>query len=163
MNYALLMGMGGSGKQSLSRLAAYISSLDVFQVTLRKGYGIQDLRLQVITAKTEDLKQSHSELVVGAWLPGEIPELFSDEEADGIITGMRNEVRGLGLLDSRENCCKFFIDRSQQQLKPSVQESISLFMAYIHTSVNETSEKYRQNEKRYNYTTPKNFLEKITL
>ncbi|MGH0176853.1 UNVERIFIED_CONTAM: hypothetical protein FKN15_074177 [Acipenser sinensis] len=30
---------------------------------------------------------------------------------------MRNEVRGLGLLDSRENCCKFFIDRSQQQLK----------------------------------------------
>lgn len=36
-------------------------------------------------------------------------------------------------------------------------------MAYIHTSVNETSEKYRQNEKRYNYTTPKNFLEQITL
>ncbi len=37
--------MGGSGKQSLSRLAAYISSLEVFQVTLRKGYGIPDLKV----------------------------------------------------------------------------------------------------------------------
>merc|ERR1712015_236569 len=44
---ALLVGVGGSGKQSLSRLAAYLSSLEVFQVTLRKGYGIPDLKLDL--------------------------------------------------------------------------------------------------------------------
>lgn len=36
-------------------------------------------------------------------------------------------------------------------------------MAYVHTSVNEASEKYQRNEKRYNYTTPKSFLQQITL
>lgn len=36
-------------------------------------------------------------------------------------------------------------------------------MAYVHTSVNSISKLYLQNERRYNYTTPKSYLEQITL
>lgn len=36
-------------------------------------------------------------------------------------------------------------------------------MAYVHTSVNITSKAYLQIERRYNYTTPKSFLEQIAL
>lgn len=36
-------------------------------------------------------------------------------------------------------------------------------MAYVHTSVNTTSKAYLQIERRYNYTTPKSFLEQIAL
>lgn len=46
---ALLVGVGGSGKQSLCRLAAFLSMLEVFQITLRKGYGINDLKVSMHT------------------------------------------------------------------------------------------------------------------
>uniref|UniRef100_A0A3P9MEE2 Dynein, axonemal, heavy chain 11 n=1 Tax=Oryzias latipes TaxID=8090 RepID=A0A3P9MEE2_ORYLA len=143
--------------------------------------------------------------------------LFSDEDVESIVSGVKAEVRGLGLLDTKENCWRFFTDRVQQQftvilcfsplgsalrvrarqlpalfscttidwfhpwtnealqsvsqrfiqdiegIEPAAQESISLFMAYVHTSVNQASEKYLLNEKRYNYTTPKSFLQQISL
>lgn len=38
-----------------------------------------------------------------------------------------------------------------------------MFMAYVHTSVNKSSRSYLANERRYNYTTPKSFLEQIKL
>lgn len=36
-------------------------------------------------------------------------------------------------------------------------------MAFVHTSVNTSSKNYLQNERRYNYTTPKSYLEQISL
>lgn len=36
-------------------------------------------------------------------------------------------------------------------------------MAYVHGTVNQISKIYLQNEKRYNYTTPKTFLEYVFL
>lgn len=48
---------------------------------------------------------------------GDIPDLFpSDEKAD-IISGVRNEVKGAGIQDTRENCWSFFIERVRRQLK----------------------------------------------
>ena len=41
--------------------------------------------------------------------------------------------------------------------------SVAAFMANTHKSVNKMSIQYLTNERRYNYTTPKSFLEQITL
>lgn len=230
---ALLVGVGGSGKQSLSRLAAFISSLEVAQIQLKKGYGVLDLKheLASLYLKTGLKNVGIMFLMTDAQIPsdqflvlindmlasGEVPDMFPDDEIENVIAGVRNEVKGAGMLDTRENCWKFFTDRVRRQLRivlcfspvgstlrvrsrkfPAIinctqinwfhewpqealvsvslrflqevevlpeehRESVARFMAYVHTSVNTTSKLYLQNERRYNYTTPKSFLEQINL
>nr|XP_018673081.1 dynein beta chain, ciliary [Ciona intestinalis] len=241
---ALLVGVGGSGKQSLSRLAAYISGLDVFQLTLKKGYSMQDLKSDLVNLYTRTGVKCIGTvfLMTDAHVPderflvlindhlamGEISDLFTEEETEDIINGVRNEVRAQGLFDSRENCWKFFLDRVRNQLKivlcfspvgstlrvrarkfpalvnccsidwfhgwphealvsvsrrfvseieeislteeeskveeeDTVIDSIAKFMAFAHESVNEVGLQYKHNERRFNYTTPKSFLEQIDL
>jgi dynein heavy chain len=46
-------------------------------------------------------------------------------------------------------------------LQGDQKESVAEFMAFVHTTVNHMSHEYLLSERRYNYTTPKSFLEQV--
>jgi len=46
--HALLVGVGGSGRHSLTRLAAYISNMNVDQLEIRKDFGLKDFRRKLM-------------------------------------------------------------------------------------------------------------------
>ena len=52
---------------------------------------------------------------------------------------------------------------AQESLPSDVVPSIGDFMAFVHNSSTEMSKNFLNNDKRYNYTTPKTFLGFISL
>ena len=135
---ALLIGVGGSGKQSLSRLSAFISSLDVFQITLRKGYAMMDLKLDLaalymkagvknigivfLMTDAQVAEERFLVLINDLLASGEIPDLFPDDECENIVNAIRPDAKGAGIYDTKENCWKFFIDRVRRNLKVSARK-----------------------------------------
>jgi dynein heavy chain, axonemal len=51
---------------------------------------------------------------------GEISDLFAAEDIDGIVNNVRPAVKSEGLIDNKDNCWKFFIDRIKKNLHMSL-------------------------------------------
>ena len=51
---------------------------------------------------------------------GEIADLFAPEDVDTIVNGVRSAVKGEGLIDNKDNCWKFFMDRVRKNLHMSL-------------------------------------------
>jgi len=230
---ALLVGVGGSGKQSLARLSAFICGYESFQITITNNYTLADFKLDLVTIYQKsgiknvgicfifvDGQIVNEKMLVfmnDMLASGKIADLFTPEERDDAINGVRSEVKQAGIVDSNENCFDFYIEKTRKNLhtclcfspvgdkfrirarqfpaltacttidwfhpwphealiqvaqrflidipnmEPEIKEGIAQHMAFVHGKVNDASIAYLESDRRYNYTTPKSFLDLIDL
>ena len=134
--HALLVGVGGSGKQSLSRLSSFICQYTTMAIMISSTYGIGDLKVDlqkmynkaglkdegVMFLFTEGQITNERFLVFINDLlsSGEIADLYPAEDIDNIVNGVRNAVKSEGIIDNKDNCWKFFIDRVRKNLHMSL-------------------------------------------
>ncbi|DBA03213.1 TPA: hypothetical protein N0F65_003933 [Lagenidium giganteum] len=133
-NNMMLVGVGGSGKQSLARLASIIAGNQVFQITLTKAYNLisflDDIRglfklagqtgkcVSFVITEAEIKDESFLEQINSLLATGEIPGLFPRDE----LTVMASELRNLmqksnpDLPDTPDNLTRFFFDRVRSNL-----------------------------------------------
>eukprot|EP01105_Mastigella_eilhardi_P016134 TRINITY_DN3695_c0_g1_i1.p1 TRINITY_DN3695_c0_g1~~TRINITY_DN3695_c0_g1_i1.p1 ORF type:complete len:4489 (-),score=1285.68 TRINITY_DN3695_c0_g1_i1:87-13553(-) len=129
---ALLVGMSGSGKRTLARLAAFAAGYNVFEITITKNYGEEQFRenlkdlfrqlglenreLVFLFSDEHVVKEEFLESINNMLTSGMVPALFAEDEKEQIIKAMREEVSKLRIFDSRENCWDFFINRCRDNL-----------------------------------------------
>ena len=237
----LLIGVGGSGKQSLARLASFLCDLSVYQITVSSTYGTAQFKedLGQLYMKVGVKGRSHSFILTDSQVvddgilvmindvlsSGNVNDMLSKEDKDTCINAVRSRAKEAGVLDTPQNLWQFFIDDvrarlhivlcfspsdtfrswarkfpalvscsaidvfsswpqdalvsvAQNSLKsiPLVDklddqesdgsqflETIAHSLAFIHESSSVASEKLKAVYRRYNYTTPKSFLEMIAL
>ena len=129
---ALLIGVGGSGKQSLAKLASFILGYDVYRIMVSTNYSINDLKEDIRTMYTKAgvtgiqllFLLTDSQIVNEKFLvfindmlsSGWVPDLFPKDEFDGILGKIRTEAKSANYGDSPDQLFEFFLDKCKKNL-----------------------------------------------
>lgn len=130
--HMLLVGIGGSGRQCLCRLAAYIVGFSIFTVEITKRYSSQEFRedlrklYQMIGVQNRptvfmfndtQIRDEHFMVILNNMLSvGEVANLYKPEEFDEIKTALEHAANRAKVAPTTEAIFGFFMDRARANL-----------------------------------------------
>lgn len=115
------MGVGGSGKKSITKLASFSAECEVFEITLSRGYGetqfrddlkilynrigVDNQKVVFMFSSGQIVTESFLELINNILTAGVVPALLTDEEKDGIVGSCRARAQEAGYSVSKYGYC----------------------------------------------------------
>jgi len=227
----LLVGVGGSGKQSLTRLCSFAADCGLFEITLARGYnetlfredlkrlysilGSENKKTVFLFTDAHVVEEGFLELINNILASGMVPALYAEDEKDSLINAVRDDVAKAGIVETKENCWNFVIDRcrdnlhvvlamspvgdnlrtrcrnfpgmvnnttidwftpwpvealisvaerflAEEDLSDELRPKIVDHFKNVHMAVRQSSADYLSSVRRYNYVSPKNYLDFIS-
>ena len=132
----LIIGIGGSGRQSLSKLASFICMYSVFQIEVSKNYkrsefredikrlysqcGISNKETTFIFVDTQVVDEAFLEDINNVLSSGEVPNLYKNEELEEVCLFFKLvKLSKLGALSSHLSIYSLSIrSRARSQKRP---------------------------------------------
>ncbi|XP_028025407.1 dynein heavy chain 10, axonemal [Bombyx mandarina] len=129
---AMIIGVGGSGKKSICKLAAFAAGCEMFEITVTRNYnentfkddmkrmylqlGVDNKKTVFLFTAAQILEEGFLEFINNILMIGMIPALFGDDEKDSIINSVRNDSSDAGYGIAKDAVWNFFCNRCADNL-----------------------------------------------